>query len=405
MLEKLQNIKFLKAKSITGVQLTITPDGKFNIDGVIVHSNKSMMSVKKTFDNISGIDDLTEIIPKATPIRLSIDGKGVIHKKIALTNEESIMDQVLPGADSNAFCIQKINTSDKNVFVSIIRKESLEAILNQFKAAGYFIIGSTLGPFILNGYFKFLDADTSIFYTKNHTLSIEKNKIVELSKPPDRPSDISYQFDDELITGSLLVPFILAVTYFTQSFHPAFIEHPITVKEKEEFFLKTVFTFAGWGILIFLFSSLLVNFLVFDSFNKKFQSLSIQINQNRELISKVENLRKSLNLKQNFLENNVSQSSVYLAYYADRIALNCPGEITLSQLSISPPKESRINTTELQFEWSKLLISGVTRNSVVLNDWMKTLKSEFWVNDVIILDFNQENLNTPGEFQIQVDLY
>ena len=67
------------------------------------------------------------------------------------------------------------------------------------------------------------------------------------------------------------------------------------------------------------------------------------------------------------------------------------------------PLTKRINKAEdIHFTYNSVKIIGSVSRSIELNNWIKKLKKYAWVNDINIISFIQDNLKTPGEFELQI---
>ena len=147
---------------------------------------------------------------------------------------------------------------------------------------------------------------------------------------------------------------------------------------------------------------LLINFLLFDHYSKKSNELSANINLNTGLLQQLDTLTKELKFKEDFIEQTGILSNSRLSLYSDRIASTLSDNIQLIDLSINPLDKKLKSNQEPEFNKNKIYINGITSNSTILNDWIKTIMKEGWVKEVNIKNYNQDNAITKGEFKIEI---
>jgi hypothetical protein len=57
---------------------------------------------------------------------------------------------------------------------------------------------------------------------------------------------------------------------------------------------------------------------------------------------------------------------------------------------------------DINFNYNVIKISGTVDRSIELNNWIKHLQGYEWTQEVNIISFIQDNLSTPGEFEISI---
>ena len=106
------------------------------------------MTVRK-IEHIESAEELKKNIGKKEPMMISINGKGVIHKKTTLpdsTNPELILNGVLPGSNPQEFSYQVTESGSGQCFVSLIRNSSLNELLEELKKASPNVPRKNNGP-------------------------------------------------------------------------------------------------------------------------------------------------------------------------------------------------------------------------------------------------------------------
>lgn len=404
MPEWIRNSDLLKSKNVTGIEMHIMPDNTYSFKITNLIRDRKKIRVEEYEKGTGSFDDLTPLIKSKNPICLSIDGKGIVHKKVDITAENNILNQVMPNANPESFYVQQISVSNENAFVSIIRKEVIQAILNEFKNRKLFVINLSLGPFIINSITSLLHNNHNEIETDSYSLHIDNNRIVDFFKnKTDKKSEEVIVIGDESISKEYIISFSSAFYYY----FPGQPEDSVLLEEvtlNEEFSYKQVLKYTSRGFLILIFVILLVNFLLYDYYSKKKNEYLLLYNKNESQIELRDTLNKQLEQKEKLLDNIGILSTSRLSYYADQLALKLPANITLTKMLQNPVKNKIRKEVEILFERNTIHIEGTTSKSIDLHDWIEDISEESWVDNVVLLNYEQENSAIPGEFSIELKL-
>ena len=110
MLKKVVFENILKSKTAIGLEIVLLPDSAFEINVVVLKKNKSLISSEKQIKGIKDIAELTGQISNKLPLILIFSGKGIIHRKVVLSEHDTqvtLLNKVLPNANVNDFYIQQ----------------------------------------------------------------------------------------------------------------------------------------------------------------------------------------------------------------------------------------------------------------------------------------------------------
>ena len=134
--------------------------------------------------------------------------------------------------------------------------------------------------------------------------------------------------------------------------------------------------------------------------------LTEQISSQMEAINRVDTLKAELQKKRSFLNKSGFLAASRTSFYADRIASGVPDGILLDELNIEPLQKKQESDTSsiMSFDQGVILISGVSKSSVYVGDWMKVIKSNDWVKSAELLSYDQDKELNQGKFNIQVNL-
>ena len=413
MLKKLSFENIISGKSAAGVEILILADGSYEINLVILKKEKNTLTTEKQYQGILHIEELAELIDKKTPIVLLFGGKGVVHKKITVNENDtdvSLLHKVLPNANITDFNIQRTDINPTQAFISIIRNDVLDKLTDELKKYKLTSIAECcLGPFVINGLLPLVNErliNNEQLTIAHYQLQIREQQITDVAiggSTNDIVFPIHIGMDN--VPQKLLVAFAGAFSYF--SGNNAGINNSAAINHlKEEFKQQKKFELRGWALLVATFIILIVNYFIFNYYWSKNKELNPQLVENEAALKRYDVLKKEYDQKKQLLEQNGLLENSRTSYYADRIASGVPPSILLTEMNIHPLKKQKENEDikGFFFETKTIFISGRSKQSIDLNNWMKELKKKSWITDVKLVNYQQDNETDDGLFLIDLTL-
>ena len=404
MLHALENIKALKGYTAAGVQLTLHPDDKINASVVILKKLKNMVDVKDCFTGIDTYDRIFEHLKPGTPLYLSLNGKGILHKKLQSGNKPDNINQLLPNASPDDFYMQAYRINENERIVSIVRKDVVNTVLDHFNNSRHFLVEISLGPFILNSVVGLLENQDGYLNAAHYKILLENDKISQIEHSDDQIQENKYLIAGESLTDKNILPYALALQHFTGVSDHVVFEAERPPVQQEEFIYKKLYGYLGYGMLGLFFIILLINYLVFTGYQNRTDNLTQQISANTGMIEKLDKLNKEFRVKNDLVIKSGLLQQTMFSYYADCIASSVPPEITLTKMALFPLQDKVRSGEEIRFDRKIIRIEGKTKYSIRLNNWLNMLKKENWIKNVKVNDFYQDDLHEPGEFAIEIIL-
>lgn len=402
MLNFLDKNKLIKGQSVIGIELIFNTKDTYTIIAVELTSTKQGIEVSRRFTDIT-LEELAKENTKKLPVYIAIGGKGVIHKKVKTnehTSEKELLNQVLPNASLKEFYIQQINLSSHESWASIIRKDVLTPLVSIIEKLKLFGIQIYLGPFILENCIPLI-ANSSLI-TTTHELIIDNNNIIQLDSLGNVASGDEYDIEGEIINSHELIAFSSALSHFIplQQLIPISCEQVVSLKE--EYLNKNKYTTVGFALIVFFFIITITNMLISNSLESTNNELQYQINSKKQYVDELAVLSKELAIKEQFIQNSGVIKASKISFYADQIALSVPNSIRLDELFINPLNKRISKPEDIHFNYNSIKVIGTVDRSIQLNNWIKELKAYEWTNEINIISFIQDNLKTPGEFEISI---
>lgn len=412
MLKKVDFKNIIKSKTALGVEIILLPENAYEINVVVLKKIKSILTNEKQKERIANFEELAQFVDTKFPIILVLNGKGIIHRKIAFSENDTpitLLNKVLPNANPNDFDLQQTIISESQIFVSLIRSSIINEIFEQLKKNKLTnIAGCLLGPFVINNLLPLIN--TNIISNEQlrfgtYQLQIREQQISDLTIAESEEINEPILIGDDLIQSKLVIAFAAALSYFLGTDNG--IEKSLVINGiKEEFKQKQKFEFAGWSLLIATFCILLGNYFIFNHYWTKTLDLSSTLSSNQSALNHYGTLNKEFAQKKDFLEQNGLLESSRTSFYADKLAENLPSSIQWIEVNIHPvkKKQSGVETEGFFFENKIIKISGKCQRSTDLNDWMKTVKLKSWISNVTLLNYTQDNATDAGSFLIEIKL-
>ena len=391
MFSFMKNIDLLKAKKVAGVEVLLSASGEsYNV--VVLEKKNDKVQIVSAELGLD-VEQFKQKIEKNIPLFLSIDGKGVLHKKVSFTESENkaqLLGKVLPGADEQQFYVQSAGE-----FVSVLRKDALDVVVNEFTKSGYCMVGAALGPFALNSILSLVES--KVVYTSLYQLQIKEAKIDAIEK--SESAALKVTIADEQLNVSAVVAFASALNYFVNA--DSFFEAEIVQTSADDFKEKRKFVVGGVSVLVFFFVLLFVNYLVYDYLKTSNNELEAQCKMQEEDFHKSEILKKELDEKLALKEKLGVNGSTRISYYLDAIAASVPAPIQLTELALNPVSKKIKNDKEIEYEVNEIVIAGRCKKSIYYNDWKKDLSKLEWVKNISVVNYVDAD-DEVGEFILKI---
>lgn len=400
----IDNIKseYLSHKNIAGLYAMIESDDDIRFYLVELENEKQKIKIRNRKSDIP-FSELHTFLTQKTPVCLAISGRGIIHKRIetaeGITGEQ-IIHKVLPNASSEEFYLQQQVVNENEVYASLVRKEFVHEITDKLKEENIQIIDISFGPFAVNNILDLFSEEIDEIETLNFKLNIQQKRIHTIQRT-ETISEKTYRLGDEDINTKEIIPFASAVAYFMQTTATNFVFEPVK-KNREDLQFKKYTHVAGWSSLIFFFILLLVNYFFYEKYNSTYNHLNKQYFQNEKLIQHLNELKKEYTTKEQFITETGMLNPTRFSFYADKIGMHLPSTITLTKMDIQPISGRVKQLKEIDYTPNKIIVNGFTSSSGNVDQWLKVLKEENWVQDIEIISINKAEKTSSIEFSIEI---
>lgn len=399
-----KNIEYLKSNWVTGLHCVVDGGNEPLFTSVILHRKNGKIGIELQSEFKCEFDRLSEKIPVKYPVCISIEGKGILHRRVEKDLTKPIIQQAIPNANESDFLFEQFEGTENSSFISFARKEFVEDILNRLKDQKFSVIGLTVSPFCVIGIYDFFPDLPSVLKTGSYEIVSEKKDltIIDFRKTDPLNEGVKYSPGGNEIASSIILPFYHGLTYYTNKTTGP--EYSVITDQKNEYSSKRAFMFAGWAILSLIFIILLANLFVFTSLSDEKQKLELQVSGNIDLITRLKHVKEELVWKEKFSGQAGGDHKKWFSYLADQTGASVTEEITLEKLDFHPVSSKITNFKEIELQTDIIRIEGITKSSQAVNEWALTLKKMAGITNVVVVSYSQLENPAYGAFTIEITL-
>ncbi|MBN1339751.1 MAG: hypothetical protein JXA03_10535 [Bacteroidales bacterium] len=402
-------LKRKKTSRAAGLEVSMGQDGPFSFEWMVIESDGNDVSIKNSGGGPGAPDKDAVNLRQGLPVQLVITGKGVIVKRIEVGQEnptvETVLSDVLPNARGQDFFCTWIEAGQGLLIAAICRKQPVDDLVRHLEEKGLLLTGFYLGPMVTGNLTRLAGIENGRITASGHTLDIRNFAIIDCEATPGAEAQ-------PLLTGKEQIParslasFAAALNHLVQG-----RDHEGTVPKgighgRDQYRYRNKYVTLGKSVLIISFAVLLINFFLFNTFNRKYNQLSEEMSQHRGLLSTHARLEAGLKSKKQLLERSGLANAGRISYYADRLAGSVPGNITLVRMQVHPLKKVKAGEKVQEFESSTIVLEGTCRKSTVFNAWLEQLAGLEWVENIPGFTYENDKTgnNSQAEFTIEITL-
>lgn len=397
----------LKPRKATGVVAELSSDGTARYAVATLQNGKKGLELESAAADIEDREALEAVVKKGSAINLVATGKGIVVRKIELDDDPSttaVLEAVLPNARPDDFYVQAYRLEGRAMLAAIARTESVDALVDQLQDMDYLVVNVLLGPFAVLGVESLCgtrDADTLL--VGGYRFQLTDAAVTDYLGPDDSVQAVN--IDGQAVPIKAVGAFAAGVNYFAPGAVPLIPDLDVVADGASELEQKQLFQLAGWGIMLTLLATLLINFFLFDYYRNALETLDQQVGLNEGNIQSIRILEAEVERKRAFMAQTGILNPSRTSYLADRIAETVPSAVQLTGLFINPLEKKMGKDEEgVSFEADIISINGLSKRSTYLNNWIQTLEKYEWIEEILVVNYTQDSDREAGEFTMEVRL-
>ncbi len=391
----LQHKVLTTVKQIAGVSIRLQGKNSFSFNLVVVGKEKGKVKIVARSLGLDSYDALFEKIPKGCPVMANLEGTGVLIKPAEFGEDGQVKGQIV--SDASQFIIESYVRDGKGL-VSIVRKDLHERVLEEFSKGKLDLISLRSYPFSIE------NLSAIIPLNGEHVIGGWKfnftDEHIESIKPYSGEHFENYQVGDDLLHSDHLVAYADCLGFFMGNYDESEVNHTCL----SEYVYKKMTQLLGWGVLAFLFLTLTANYLVNDSYRKKYDVIAGEYDKNKSLLQQLKKSESDLNKKESLIIKGGLSGTNDKTWYIDRAISLMPNQLVLSYLSFNPVLKKVRPGKEILLKNNAISIEGETKDTRYVHQWLTALKKENWIKEVEMISYVREEVEKPAVFQLEITL-
>ena len=382
-----------------GIEHT-TKNGNDAILVSLLKKNKTQVDIEYEGEALT-VKAIAETLPKKQHAVLIINNDSVLTRYIESEQKDNLklVYKAFPNINIDDFYFEVIHQNNNN-FNTLCRKKYIDELIEDYKNNHIFITNLSLGNVLIASITRFIDDD--VVFTSNAKIAL-KDKTIESIEKFETTDIAHYNINGLKIVNSGLLSFsgalqrILQINNVQTNYETQ--KQFLLNDYKQSRFFSQFLKFSG----IFILSILLINFLFFNYYFSKVNSLqqTSQINQTTK--QKVIALNKSVNKTQKMVDDMLKSNASKSSFYANAIVQSLPNTILLSTLNYQP-LEKRIKAEKpVELKNNIIVVSGESNSSDAFSTWISTLETKYWIASTEILDYSDVS-KSKSIFSIKINV-
>ena len=366
-----------------GIEQTSNKEGNA-IHVTLLKKQKNELVLESNTES-SSISDVAKVISKKIGFYLVINNEQVLTKSVKSDSKEplKLVHTAFPNINLSDFiyvvCLQK-----ETHFVSICRKLYVLELIEAYKKEHIHITNVTLGNLILSNVAQFVKNPQ--LFTSNARVTIAEDQIGAIDTSA-HPENHVYDINGLEATSHSILSLTAALTTITGSSSVSNFSQEtqqLQTEFRQASFFKQFLKFA----LIFIFTLLLVNFLIFNHYFSEVGMLKQTSQTNQEsknqILALSEKIEKSEQMVEDMLHNSSSKSS----YFINDILRDIPETIQLTELNYHPILKRVKKEEPMAIDGNTIRVSGESTDSRSFSSWTQLLEQKSWIQKVEVVEYS-----------------
>lgn len=329
-------------------------------------------------------------------IFLVVNNEQVLTKKVANTHttEERLVKAAFPNIALSEF-YYKVYANDQHAFIAISRKDYINDIIEQYQSERISVVDFSLGSLSLERLTALIDQDQ--INASNAQVTLDEHGIANIEKQVVQEED--YTINELAISNRQILSLAGIIDYYAGGASETSTQKQL----QQEYVQKRFFNLGFKFVLGFLFVALLVNFLVFSSYQSKELAYSTELQVNEAKKKELTGLKDLVFRKRKLVESISSSSNSKVAWYFNEISASVPSSILLGNMVFQPLNGAMKENKRVRFKDKTIEISGVSIYDKDFTKWIATLEKKTWIDEVGIVNYGRGK-KTRSSFDLIITL-
>ena len=382
-----------------GIIVAVRKNSELDISYYQMSKSGSSVDISYSHAGLRSLDEI-EFLVKKYPTILTIQGTGIVQRMLPGSNSD--IKQNIPNINAEEYLIEIEETNENDKLVALFRRDQIDSILCESTINHFPIHDISIGFTQVCKYLNFFSKETISFEIDGNTLILFENKIQELQKNKTS-GNAEYFFAGKNRNSHEIIALSAGLNYFTSKRWNTF--QIINIEEKiKEYTASRLYSFILYYLGTTLFLLLLINFLIFDFYQKKYEKLEIESGDMVMVQNEINQLQSELNAKKQFIQQNNVPENFAFAFYADRLAAFADQGIEFSELSVCPVIGKVKEDKTIAFQSKILQLKGSAPSPTSYSVFLENIKGSQWVKKLNKQVYMFNNETEKSDFEIEIEL-
>ncbi len=389
----------LYGKYFCGVEHT-SEHGEEKLYVSVLKKSKNAIDIDSAFQAAS-LDVLKTKLSKGQHVSLIINNDNILTKRLESEplEAEKLVYKAFPNINLEDFYYETI-TQKGTHFIAICRKAYLDELIAEYRTCGVAVINIALGNLAASSLSRFVNRSTLL--TSNAKISFDSETTTAIERT-DTKANETYNINGLSVNNDYLLSLTGALDTVLHHF-----ESTTSFKHLKQSFIsdytqaKFFSLFFKFG-MVFILAILLINFVVFNHYYNRVNTLqqTSQINQTTK--QKLLKLDEAVNKSQKMVDDMLKSSSSKSSFYANALVQSIPQSIVLSELNYQPLEKTIRKDKVILLKNNTMVVSGASSNSDAFSKWIAHLESMAWINTIDILSY-EDGTKAVSDFSIKLNM-
>mgnify|MGYP001114818814 CR=1 FL=1 len=355
---------------------------------LVISKQENYSSQKAVFENLKNKKHLFLVLNNEQILSKNIPTAGI--------SEDRLVKTAFPTIVLQDFYIE-ILKNDTTSFIAICRKDVIDTLIQEYAAKGICVIDFSLGNLAVKNVQSYIQE--SQISTSNACIILENNKIetIEIKTPLQE----IYQINGLEVPNKYVLSFAGILSYYSNELHTysSTLKKRLTNIYKQQRFFALGLKYS----LGFLFITLLINFLVFSSYQRKVSELQTEVSINETYKIQLKGLQEIVAKKEKMVESMTSASNSRVIWYVDEISKTVPSSLYLDEIKYQPLAKPINEEKPIRFKNNEISVKGISRNDEDLIAWKSSLEKRTWVEKISFTNYGKgKTRRTSFDFIIHI---
>jgi len=341
---------------------------------LVISKQENYSSQKAVFENLKNKKHLFLVLNNEQILSKNIPTAGISVDRLVKTAFPTIVLQ--------DFYVE-ILKNDTTSFIAICRKNVIDTLIQEYAAKGIYVIDFSLGNLAVKNVQSYIQE--SQIFTSNACIILENNKIetIEIKTPLQE----IYQINGLEVPNKYVLSFAGILSYYSNELHTysSTLKKRLTNIYKQQRFFALGLKYS----LGFLFITLLINFLVFSSYQRKVSELQTEVSINETYKKQLTRLNDLVIKKKKIVESISSASNSKAIWYVNEISKTVPTSLYLDEINYQPLEKPIKEEKPVVFKNNEITVKGISRNDEDLIAWKSSLEQLSWVEKISFTNYGK----------------